>query len=111
MLGRKSFMVTRVKPGSYVNGRWVEESTIPFEIKASKQPVSVNDLQSLEEGRRSSATYKFYTDTELFTADVTTGRNADKIEINSVMHEVIKVDPFLSGIISHYRVIVAKVAQ
>ena len=66
---RKTYTVTRVAAGDYVDGKWVEGATSTFTIQASLQPAKPKEMEMLPEGRRNQETYKLYSDTQLRTVE------------------------------------------
>ncbi len=109
---RTLFQFKRPENGYWSQGRFVQDTNpATIEIYASCQPASGQDMQSLPEGRRNKEAYVLYTATELFTADVKTKRSADQVKIGQYWYEVVKVGPFQSGVIPHYRAIVSGLVQ
>jgi hypothetical protein len=77
--------VTRYAAPVVTKGRrqdLVVDST--FEIVASIQPLSGKDLQQLPEGMRTERTKKIYTQTELFTAEVSASTVPDRLSYDGV---------------------------
>ena len=74
---------------------------IPYEIKASVQPSSSNDLQMLAEGRR---VYKSYT---LFTRQLV--KEQYTLTIYGDLYECVHAEVWQNGILPHYKAIFQKV--
>ena len=111
---RKPLQVKRtLSAGKYVNGNYLPGDPVPtlLTIFASVQPATGKVLEALPEGRRNSESYVLYTDSELFTAEVSGSKNADLVLIFSREFEVIKVKKYQNGVISHYEVLFAEVEQ
>lgn len=112
---RKPFIVKRKSPGEYVNGKWQEGQENTFTIKASAQPLSIDEIEYLPEGRRSGKSYKVYSDTELFAARqqkrTQSATNPDVIEIKGKDYEIIRAMPYQSGLINHYKCYASEVVE
>lgn len=98
----RDITIRRQSGGGYVNGKWQSGSESNITIKASVQAASGEDLQSLEEGRRSMQSLTIYTDEKLETVD---SQNPDKVTLFGEEYEIITVEPYQSDIISHYKCI------
>ena len=72
------------------------------------QPASPEDMKELPEGRRSDEVFKLYTSTRLYTV---TDQNPDYLVIDSEKYEVVSVGKYQSGVINHYKVLIAKKAK
>lgn len=107
---RKSIIVTRTT-GSYVDGVWTANDPTTLTIKASVQPLRLDEMQAMPEGRRSSHVVKIYSDTELYPAIQGTGQNADQFTWQSKTWEVIACDAYQMGIISHYKALAVEVTS
>lgn len=93
---------------------------MPFTIQASVQPMRGKDLLSLPEGRRASASFRLYTDFRLRTVDDKAQQNPDRVTFRIPAHdltaplrtyEVIHVDDWQNGIVSHYKAVVSLLEQ
>ncbi len=93
----------------YTGGVAQTESRTSFNIRASVQPLTPEEMQLLPEGRRQTEGYRLYTDTRLIAANSKTGVNADLVEYEGADYEVFAVDRWKNGILPHYKVLVAKV--
>ncbi|MBC3540656.1 hypothetical protein ACFSC6_12260 [Rufibacter sediminis] len=102
-------MTLKRKPlGSYVDGVWIEGNPVATTILASVQPAKPEDLQSLPENRRALATYKVYTDAELF--GVLEGvRNPDILVIYGEDYEIAQVGIWQNGLVNHYKALAVRV--
>jgi len=105
---RKDVTVKRYADGAYVNGVWVEGAETTLTVKASVQPATTEDLQSLPENRRQLGAYRIYTDSELKSV-VENANNPDKVVIDSTDYEVAQVQPWKNGLIEHYKALAVRV--
>lgn len=105
---RQPIVAKRPPNGSYVDGVYVqgEPVTIP-NVRASIQPASSDDLQTLDENRRTQATFRLYTETKLREA-LEGVHNPDIVTIDSEDYEVVKVFPWKNNILPHYKVLVQR---
>lgn len=115
-LGRRP--VTGVRPsGAYdAQGRWQESAVATLSFEASVQPLSARELRSLPEGRKAEASFRLYTDYALRTVDEKGGKNPDRVKLkdrsgNERLYEVISVEDWGNGIVSHYKVVVSLMEQ
>lgn len=113
---RKPFTVKRVTSGYYNDaGVWVEGVGSEIIIQASQQPATMEEQQTLPEGRRKGETFKYYTSTELFAAtqadEDIEPRSADIIVTARGSYEVIDCRMYQSGVIEHYKVFAVKVGE
>lgn len=112
---RKPFTVKRKTPGTYVNGFWVEGAETQITIQASQQPATVDEMQTLPEGRRKGETFKYYTSTELYAATQADGeieaKSADIIVTTRGNYEVIDCQVHQSNVINHFKVFAVRVGE
>jgi hypothetical protein len=107
---RKPISVKRTEPGHYGDdGNWVDGAETTLTIYMSVQPLRVDEMDALPEGRRNSRAVKIYSDDELLPAEQTTGQNADFITWQGKQWEVIGCDPYQMGVISHYKSLAVEV--
>lgn len=106
---RQAMTYTRLAAGTRVDGHWVEGAGVAATFYASKQPASGEDLQALPEGRRAGSVYALFTDTALRTADPENQVNADRVPIDGRDYEVLHVEPWQNGVLSHYKILVGRV--
>jgi hypothetical protein len=107
---RKPIPVTRANTeGDYGDdGNWVPGAPLMLTIPMSIQPLAVDEMESLPEGRRTSKSVKIYSSAELFPAEQAetegdTGRNADLITWLGKTWEVVGCNAHQMGVISHYK--------
>ena len=105
---RRDVVVKRPAAGSYVNGVWVAGAESTLSVKASVQPATTEDLQSLPENRRTLGAYRLYSSTR-FQSLVEGEQNPDIIVIDGQDYEVTQVEPWLNGIITHYKALAVRV--
>jgi hypothetical protein len=112
---RKPYTVIRSAPGSYVDGYWVEGAETNIVITASVQPLKVNEIEALPEGKRSSSAVKIYTDTKLLPAkqatETATATSADMLQYSSSAWEIVACASYQSGVISHYKAYAVEVME
>ena len=108
MIPRMVVTVHRLAVGSYIKGVFTEGAASTETIRASVQPASPNDLQSLPEGRRNSKAYRLYTDTRL---RLVTTSNPDKVVLFGEDYEVTTEEIWQNNIINHYKYIVTKIGN
>lgn len=100
--------VTPRTSGSYVNGRWANETSgTPFTVIGSVQPADLKEVQALPEERREHSVLRLYTQTELHSLSST--KNPDRISIDGKNYEVFKKGAFSNGIIPHYKYLLTEV--
>lgn len=101
---RKPFTIKRTVAGSYVNGVYIEGAESTFDIMASVQPVSGQDLVAIPEGRRASDMVKIYTDADLFgQGDAGSGQSPDRLVWRGKDYEIYTKDVNQSDVINHYK--------
>jgi len=104
---RKPVTMLRPPAGQYVDGRWTEGAPVESSILASVQPASGQDMESLPEARRTMATYRLYTDTQLYEA-LENVRNPDIVVLFGEEYEVVKVFPWRNGVLEHWKVLASR---
>ena len=112
---RKPYNVIRRSPGSYVDGYWVEGTENTIAIKASVQPLKVNEIEALPEGKRSSAAVKIYSDSKLLPAKqatkMTIATSADLLQYADSTWEIVACATYQSGVIPHYKAYAVEVRE
>ena len=107
---RKPMPVLRTAPGHYgTDGYWVEGQQSTLSIRLSVQPLKVEEMAALPEGRRSSKAVKIYSDAELIPADQETSQNADIVVWLGKNWEVVGCDANQMGVIPHYKSLAVEV--
>jgi len=104
---RHSVAVTSFAVGSVVDGIYTEGVSSSSTIMASVQPAHARDLQCLPEGRRTSKTYRMYSDSSLNSLQTT--QNPDRVTLSDGVYEVVTKDPWKNGVVEHYKYLVVKV--
>jgi hypothetical protein len=104
-LFRKPLVYTRLSPGSFVMGRWLEGTPTDFPFMASVQATTSHDVQFLDIARRERKSYTLFTDTKLLTLTPGTA-NPDRVTINGEVFEVDVEAPWQNNVINHYKFIV-----
>lgn len=90
--------------GEYIKGRFTGNRVITFDIMASVQPSTGEELQNPPEGQKTSEIINVFTDKELFTVEKSQFKKADVVVYNGRKFEVTKVERWAS-LIPHYKVI------
>lgn len=88
----RDLVATRFDAGSYVNGTYVPGSTNSIDIVMSVQPLNGKELMILPEGERTKNYVRGYTDTQLYTAQQSDSKKADRVSVDDVVYEVQKVE-------------------
>jgi len=109
MIPKETLTVKRYEPGEYVDGYWVDGSTITFNIQTSVQPVKTSELEALPEGRRTSKTYKLYPSIRLVGVNKVLKTSPDIVTIDNEEYEVFEPQPWQNNLINHYKVFVIKI--
>jgi len=106
-----SLEVTRYDSVSIVKGRHVpgSDSTTSINITASVQPLTGNEISTLPENRRSTSSYKIFTETELKITNSATGLKPDRVTLFGNLCEIIRVQAWQNGLIPHYECIASEI--
>lgn len=99
-LPRQRITLTRYGAGSYVAGEWVEGAETEIEIRASIQPAKGRDLDRIPEGRTLAGVVKLITSSELQAGGENT--NPDRFTWSGSEYEIMYVDHWKNGLITHY---------
>jgi ribosomal 30S subunit maturation factor RimM len=107
---KKTITIIRKRAGSYINGRWVENSLKPqtFNIEANIQPYHLrNDTLLKQEGDRSRSALKVYT-----SFDLQKRQEGDKplegdqfVWTDGHTYEVMETYQYEMGILNHTKAI------
>lgn len=91
-------------------GRWIEGEETRTEFSGTWQPASGQDLQKLDEGKRSDIVYKCFAPRELsFTAaDTEKGISGDRIEKDGIRYEVTLAALWDNGLLPHWELLCTK---
>jgi len=108
---RKIYTVTRQAANSYVSGLPVDGATSTFDIQASIQPVSGEDMKTLPDGRNVNDMIKVYSDTNLQVSDEANRLEPDKLTWRGKVYECVSVDVRQMDVISHYKYYFSRVSQ
>jgi hypothetical protein len=109
-LASGTYTAARQTGGMYANGIWVPLSFSTFEIVASIQPASGEDLVRVPEGVRTRELVTVFTPTELQVKNAPAGTEADRVAYKGATYEVQTVEKWdESG--SYYRAVAAKIEQ
>ena len=99
--------VRRFAEGTFDHGRFTNGALTEFEIICGIQQPTPDDLQLLEEGKRTSKTVVVFTDTNIQLSTKTT--NADNILIDGEWYEANVYKPYRSFFPYNYRIICTKI--
>lgn len=106
---RRDLTVKRPAGGSYVNGVWVESGApTTITVKASAQPATTEEMETLPEARRSQGVYKLYSDSR-FQSVLENANNPDIVVIDGQDYEVMRCEPWKNNIVNHYKALAARV--
>ncbi len=110
---QRAVTVTVLRPpqGTYdENGRWQDYDYEPFEIRATIQPVKPEELEHIDEGRRTKGAVKIFSIEELKTANVENQTQPDIVVWNGCEYQVEEIkDWFAAG--GFFQTIAIKVGQ
>ena len=106
---RTTVTVTRATVGSYVDHKWVAGSTSTFDIEASVQPVTGEDLLNLPEAQRVREPVEVICSEILQSMDEENKIPADKITANGSTYEIQKNSSFEMGQLDHGEYIALRV--
>ena len=105
----KSVLLARISfsAGHNEKGRWVEGEETRTEFDGTWQPASGQDLQKLDEGKRSNEVYKCFApvDIPFSVADSAEGKSGDRIEKDGIRYEVMLAAKWDNGLISHWELL------
>ena len=96
------------------DGRYVPGGPTDTPIRASVQPATAQDLETLEEGERKRNPKRVYTDADLRVANqhVTPATTSDHVVIDTIVYEVRKVATWRStSPIPHVKAIVLQLKE
>jgi hypothetical protein len=106
MIPRMQIPLTRRLKGTYSNGVYAPGAQTSTTIRASVQPTSPDDLLSLPEGRRTTASYKLYTNNLI--QEQTSTHDPDVVTLFGEKYEVVKIFNWQNNLISHTKAIAVK---
>jgi len=108
LLASGTYSVTRPGITGIDSGRRVAGVTTSFSITASVQPASGRQMDRLPEGLREREGMTLWTPTELRTAQVSEGIEADLVSIDGSTFEVVAIDRW-AALGNYYRATVTRV--
>lgn len=108
---RKPQTITRTSAGSYVNGYFVDGITSSITIQASVQPMTGEDMKTLDAGKRLSDYVKVYTVNDLQVLSEATGLIADRLTWRDHTYECISADVRQMSVIDHFKYTFSKITQ
>jgi hypothetical protein len=112
LIKRQNLVGARFTGGGRVDGKWVSGSTTPLEIKASIQPLTAKEMQSLPEGRRASGqAYRLYSDDVLQTVQNNPDEQPDQVTLYSEQYELYSSKVWNNDIINHYKYIATRLTS
>lgn len=100
------YTVTRTAAGSVTDGVYTAGGTTSVPIKASKQPLSGRELQTLPTAEHGEERAKLYTETELYSR--APGYESDQVSIAGEMWRVVSVANPVGFGQSYYKAIIAR---
>lgn len=112
LTGKTTLTIKRQGAGSYVNGRWVDGTTVTPAptITANVQPANTRDLLLLPESERTKEWVKVYTSDVIRTMNEGAGGwAADEFTWNGYVYKVMRVKRYQMGVLDHYMALAARV--
>lgn len=111
ILGEEPITLRRAAAGSRdATGAYVPGTTSTTTIKASVQPLTGKDTNSLPEGERHKDWLKLYTRSELRPVNQHTGAAGDRVEVDGITYEVRAVKRYRT-VCPHYRADVVRIQE
>lgn len=111
ILGEEPITLRRTAAGSRdALGDFVAGTTSTSSIKASVQPLTGKDADSLPEGERHKDWLKLYTRTELRPVSQHAGSAGDRVEVDGITYEVRTVKRY-RAVCPHYRADVVRTQE
>ena len=114
LIGGDTYTVTRKAAGSYVDGEWVSGADSTFEIFASVQPMSGDEMQRESEGLRATHGVKIYARLDVILrtvedagAGATPGLEADVITYEGRDYQIQRILPWTSRALLPHRKYIA----
>lgn len=97
--------------GEYVNGRWVEGSTVEVEVQVNIQPLKGYEILQLPESERTRVWWKLYSANLLRTAKENS-HDADEFEWKGDRYKIMKLDDWQGamGILEHCKAYATRVS-
>jgi hypothetical protein len=101
--------ISRVTPGAYVGGRWVEGTPLPIEIQGNLQPLRFHEIMQLPESDRTKEWIKVYSAEEMYTSvEGVDGRQADIIHWEGKDYKVMRCRHYVMGVLDHFHSLAAR---
>ena len=109
MMGFRNFQVTgrRFAAGRYDHGRYIEGEATAIEFTTGVQQPTPNDLELLEEGKRTRKAIVLFTTFELRLVSKTT--SADQVQWENEWYEVSALKPFRNLFPGNFKAICTKI--
>ncbi len=100
-------VITRVGPGAYVDGVWVEGAPTTINILSVVQNATADDLILLPEGTRTSETVKLHTVSPVKTVSEVGETNADTFQYDGDTYRIF--DVYRRKIGNYYKAIAIRI--
>ena len=114
---RQALVVTRPPVGAYnaATGEWEEGSPSTVNITGSVQPANDKQRKNVPEGYEVESAIAIATDTELLPAKAETtpgtARKSDTIALFGETYDIVAIERWQNGVISHYWATAARPSQ
>lgn len=114
-MGFRRKVTIRRKSGGHVNddGVYVPGTAEEIVIRASVQPLNKDEkaqyTQANPDGEHTANLIKIYTNYPLRTSKQINGNDADVVLWMGNQYKVVGVDPYQSGVISHYKAVAQEI--
>lgn len=93
-----SITIFRRSQGEFIEGDWVEGTTVEFPIEGNIQPLKPTELMLLPEAERTRSWWKLYTDATLRTAkEGDGGWSADEFDWKGDRYKIMRVNDYTNG--------------
>lgn len=105
-----SIGIIRKTQGSYVDGDWVEGTSVTVPTEVNIQPLREDEILLLPEAERTKEWYKLYSADELRTAkEGVSGYGADEFEWNGELYRIMKVRCYQMQTLDHFKAMAARI--
>lgn len=91
--------------GAYdeVTGVWVEGTPATFIVEGSVQPLTAREVLAMDPEDRDDGMVALFTDADLKVSTKGSTSDGDLVVFQGMNYRLVAKDPFLNGLIPHYR--------